>query len=149
MKYAAIHAYGIIPVFVEGGVTKILLVEQYSAQGTHWGFPKGKVNEGESPLECAAREAKEEVGITFETIIPDVYFGEAYDFTYEDTIVNKDVTYFIGFAKAPGFALQAAEVKNAAWCTFAEARERLTYSSTRQVLEGAISYLERNYAKKD
>lgn len=146
MKHATIQAHGIIPVFTEGGTHKILLVEQYGAQGTHWGFPKGKVMPGESPLECAKREAKEEVGIAISDVVPDVYFGESYSFTYEDTIVNKDVTYFIGFTKAAGFALQASEVKNARWCTFEEALALLTYSSTKQVLEGAIAYLARNHA---
>ncbi|XP_075542312.1 m7GpppN-mRNA hydrolase-like [Dermacentor variabilis] len=39
----------------------VLLVQSYWARAT-WGFPKGKVNEGEEPHVCAAREVLEETG---------------------------------------------------------------------------------------
>lgn len=39
---------------------RILLVCNW--QGTSWGLPRGKVNQGEQPIECAARETFEETG---------------------------------------------------------------------------------------
>jgi len=39
---------------------QILLVCNW--QGTSWGLPRGKVNQGETPIECAARETLEECG---------------------------------------------------------------------------------------
>lgn len=39
---------------------KVLLVLSFS---NSYGFPKGKINQGESPVACAAREVEEEIGI--------------------------------------------------------------------------------------
>ena len=40
---------------------RILLVSQY---GTSWSLPKGHLEEGETPLEAALREIREETGVT-------------------------------------------------------------------------------------
>ena len=54
---------------------KVLLVRSY--WGRRWGFPKGKVNEGESGHECAAREAQEEIGFNLDAMIdPDTWIDE-------------------------------------------------------------------------
>lgn len=39
---------------------KIVLVKSYN--GKTWSFPKGKINQGEEPVECAIREVMEETG---------------------------------------------------------------------------------------
>ncbi len=41
-------------------MTKVVLVRNW--KGTNWSFPKGKINEGESPYDCAIRETFEETG---------------------------------------------------------------------------------------
>ena len=60
-KYISrIPVYGVI--LLNKKLTKCLMVTPYG--GTSWTFPKGKVNEGESPLDCAVREVYEEVGFS-------------------------------------------------------------------------------------
>src|SRR4030043_1155887 len=56
-------AVGIVPVNKEG---KIMLVEQfrYPLESVLLEIPAGKLEKSESPLECAARELKEEIGAT-------------------------------------------------------------------------------------
>lgn len=53
-----------IPVFgcilLSPDMKKIVLICNW--KGTSWGFPRGKINEGETPLECAIRETWEETG---------------------------------------------------------------------------------------
>eukprot|EP01116_Phalansterium_solitarium_P007915 TRINITY_DN2096_c0_g1_i2.p1 TRINITY_DN2096_c0_g1~~TRINITY_DN2096_c0_g1_i2.p1 ORF type:complete len:222 (+),score=3.29 TRINITY_DN2096_c0_g1_i2:76-741(+) len=41
---------------------KVLMVRGFGAKGS-WGFPKGKINENEPEIHCAAREVLEETGI--------------------------------------------------------------------------------------
>jgi ADP-ribose pyrophosphatase len=55
-------AAAIVPVHQDGSVT---LVHQYrhAADGYIWEIPAGKLDAGEEPARCAARELKEEVGL--------------------------------------------------------------------------------------
>ncbi|XP_069818809.1 m7GpppN-mRNA hydrolase isoform X2 [Dendropsophus ebraccatus] len=54
-----VPTYGAI--ILDETLENVLLVQGYLAK-SGWGFPKGKVNEGEAPHDCAAREVLEETG---------------------------------------------------------------------------------------
>mmetsp|Transcript_2726 Transcript_2726/g.10473 ORF Transcript_2726/g.10473 Transcript_2726/m.10473 type:complete len:397 (+) Transcript_2726:680-1870(+) len=41
-------------------MTKVLMVQAFGAKT--WNFPRGKINKGESQIDCAARETREEIG---------------------------------------------------------------------------------------
>jgi mRNA-decapping enzyme subunit 2 len=56
-KYA-VPVYGCV--LLTPAMDKLLLVCNW--EGTAWGLPRGKVNEGETPMDCAAREVLEETG---------------------------------------------------------------------------------------
>lgn len=144
MKRAVVNSFGIIPIHQSADGRKVLLVEQYSAQGTHWGFPKGQAEEGETPKDTAERELREEVGLYISKIISGESYGENYSFTYEDTIVDKTVEYFIGYVRNPGFALKEDEISNAGWFNFTDARNKITHPSTRDIFDKAVEYLEEN-----
>ena len=50
--------------FVRDAEGRILLVcNNYGHQGVRWGVPGGTMEEGEAPLDCVIREAREEVGL--------------------------------------------------------------------------------------
>ncbi|CAD5217150.1 unnamed protein product [Bursaphelenchus xylophilus] len=56
-------------------LTEVLLVQGYFSTKNSWGFPKGKVNEDESPEACAIREVLEETGYDItDKMRPDVMF---------------------------------------------------------------------------
>ncbi|KAL3077461.1 hypothetical protein niasHS_012167 [Heterodera schachtii] len=55
-----VPTYGVI--MLDPTLNYVLLVQGYYASKNSWGFPKGKINEDEVPLNCALREAFEEVG---------------------------------------------------------------------------------------
>uniref|UniRef100_A0A915LZ83 mRNA-decapping enzyme 2 n=1 Tax=Meloidogyne javanica TaxID=6303 RepID=A0A915LZ83_MELJA len=57
---SSVPTYGVI--MLDPTLNYVLLVQGYYASTNSWGFPKGKINEGELPVECAVREAFEEVG---------------------------------------------------------------------------------------
>ncbi|XP_047996235.1 m7GpppN-mRNA hydrolase [Leguminivora glycinivorella] len=54
-----VPTYGAI--LLDQELSHVLLVQSYWTKAS-WGFPKGKVNEGEEPWKCAAREVLEETG---------------------------------------------------------------------------------------
>lgn len=51
----SVPTYGAI--LLNEDMTQVLLVQSYWTK-TSWGFPKGKVNQDEDPLNCAVREVK-------------------------------------------------------------------------------------------
>lgn len=53
-----IPVYG--AVLLTPDLSNVLLVQSF--HGKYWGFPKGKVNQSERPVDCAVREVYEEVG---------------------------------------------------------------------------------------
>lgn len=46
-------------------MSKVVMVRGYGSDGK-WGFPKGKKEEGETDVQCAVREVKEETGLTLQ-----------------------------------------------------------------------------------
>uniref|UniRef100_A0A915DZR7 mRNA-decapping enzyme 2 n=1 Tax=Ditylenchus dipsaci TaxID=166011 RepID=A0A915DZR7_9BILA len=55
----SVPTYGVI--MLDSTLTEVLLVQGYSSSCS-WGFPKGKLNANELPIECAIRETFEETG---------------------------------------------------------------------------------------
>jgi len=82
---------GSIPVFgsalLNASCTKVLLVNNWS--GKCWGFPRGKVNEGESPAFAAARETHEETGYDATAIINEEDFVER-------VVQGKQIALYVG-----------------------------------------------------
>ena len=58
MKMIKTESAGGVVVNAEG---RVLVVSQY---GTSWSLPKGHIEAGETPLEAARREIREETGVT-------------------------------------------------------------------------------------
>jgi len=56
----AVWSAGIVPARRTGDRWKILILRAHG----EWDFPKGRIEDGEMPLEAALREAEEETGIT-------------------------------------------------------------------------------------
>jgi len=65
-KYmASIPVYGAL--LMNQDMTKLVLVCNYS--GKSWMIPRGKMNEDESPIDCAIREVQEETGFNCRHLI--------------------------------------------------------------------------------
>ncbi|PIO69501.1 Dcp2, box A domain protein [Teladorsagia circumcincta] len=60
---STVPTYGAI--LLDETLNHVLLVQGFYASKNSWGFPKGKVNEGEEPRSCAVREVFEETGFNF------------------------------------------------------------------------------------
>ncbi len=55
-------AAAVVPLHADGTVT-LIRQHRHAAGGTIWEIPAGKLEPGEDPLACAARELEEEAGI--------------------------------------------------------------------------------------
>lgn len=107
---------------------KVLVLQQVAG---HWGFPKGHVEKGETEVETAIREIKEETNL-------DVEINEKYRYTEEYSPaegITKEVVYFTAKQTGGSIEAQEEEVKKIEWLTYAEALDRLTYQNSKKMLK--------------
>lgn len=128
-------SYGVVPFRRDPDGLRFLVLHQ---QDGHWGFPKGRAEPGESPLDAARRECAEETGITEIAIDPDAQYIER----YTNGSAEKTVTYYLAETSARALTLQAAEVRDAVWLPFAEALARLTHTEAKEVLTEAAADID-------
>eukprot|EP01136_Pigoraptor_vietnamica_P006366 Opistho-1_new@39212 len=93
MKGIQEESFGIIPLSHQEGKWKVCILRHTS--GGHWGFPKGKKEPGESSLQAATRELKEETGLAITSLLDPNPLVEHYTFTRENHPVEKKVVYFL------------------------------------------------------
>ncbi len=136
-------SFGIIPVRLENGVPRFLLVRHRAG---HWGFPKGHAEPGETPLEAACREFEEETGIREYEVVPGTSFREHYTRPKKGRLVNKTVTYFLAYAATDEVACQETEISDYRWAAEAEARDLITYPESREILRHAAAEIEKALA---
>jgi 8-oxo-dGTP pyrophosphatase MutT (NUDIX family) len=115
--------------------------------GHYWGFPKGHVEPGETPEAAAMREISEETGIPLESLVlraPLPASEYVYRRPNHGALVFKRVHHFI--VEAPQDAAlhpDPAEIAEAAWLGFDEARALLSFKSAVSILDAARGVLER------
>ena len=91
------------------GNTEILLIKHINSG--HWSFPKGHMENGETEIETAIREIKEETSVN---VMIDPTFRETVSyFPKRDT--QKTVVYFIARAKNYDFVPQEEEIAEIRW----------------------------------
>jgi len=105
------------------------------------GFPKGHMESGESELETAIRELKEETGIDV-----NVVQGFRRQIEYElrripDTV--KQSVYFLGECISDNIICQEAEVTEAGFVSYEDALKLLTFEETKNILEDAEKFLDK------
>ena len=110
------------------GNTEILLIKHVNSG--HWSFPKGHVEKGETEVETALREIKEETGID---VIIDPTFRETVSY-YPKKDTQKVVVYFIGKAKNYDYVPQEEEISEIKWVEIGRAGSVLTYENDRSIV---------------
>lgn len=129
---ATVNQAGAIAFRQQAGELRVLLVTA-KQNPSHWIFPKGHVESGETAEAAALREAEEEAGVTG-TMVGSV---GSLSFTLKgDTIV---VEYFLMAATNSG---EAREGRRLAWCARDEALSRLTFDEARQIVMQAWPVIE-------
>jgi len=146
MKEKEDISYGVVPVYLDEGVWKVLVVHQISYRGkndTFWILPKGHAEGDESPIEAARRELAEETGVTKVKILAEPTIDIQYSFRHEDVLVKKSVKYFVGICSSTETTLsQPEEIKEIAWLDFDAAFDRLTHQNSKDILEQTKTLLE-------
>jgi 8-oxo-dGTP diphosphatase len=109
----------------------------------HWGFPKGRIELGETLIEAALRETREETGFTDLAILPDVRYRSSYRLHREGRgEVCKTVEYFL--ARVAGDPVElSSEHSRARWLPLHEALAVLQYEEARALLREAHRHLLR------
>ena len=113
----------------------LYLIEEMN--GGHFAFCKGHVEAGETEIQTARREIKEETNISVK-FIPG--FRETVEYSpYKDCM--KTVVFFLAEAETLDVKPQEQEVAALYWMTFDEAFKALSYNNDRRVLRKAKDYM--------
>lgn len=128
-----ISAGGVLYTIIDNKINYLVSLDFHN----NWGFPKGHLENDETPIEAALREIKEEVGID---ALIDENFKEELVYTMPNGI-QKHSIYYIGKYLDQIPSKQLEEVQDIKLLPYNEALKILTFDSMKEVLIKANSYL--------
>ena len=106
------------------------------------GLPKGGPNAGESPEQTAAREVREETGVTAR--VRGRLGRVDYSYRRSGRRIDKTVHFYLCEFQAGDTADHDHEVDDARWIPLTRARTELSYPGERAMIERALSILAAN-----
>jgi 8-oxo-dGTP pyrophosphatase MutT (NUDIX family) len=133
------RAAGFAVYFIDDGEPLYLLLR--SSGDGYWGFPKGKLDSGESNIQAAGRELVEETGIVgFEKPV-----GFELDITYQFTRgkeeFHKTVRYYLARVSSRDVKI-SSEHSEYGWFPVEDARRLILFDNLRWVLDEAHSFIQ-------
>ena len=105
-------------------------------------LPKGHIDPGETALQAAEREVREETGVVVELIRE---LGEVrYWYRRDGRTIGKTVAFYLFEYEGGDVSDHDDEVEDVRWVGLEEAQRTLTYDGERKVVERAIAYLDKD-----
>jgi 8-oxo-dGTP pyrophosphatase MutT (NUDIX family) len=114
----------------EGFLRFLLIRDSYD----NWGFPKGHLEDGESPADAALRETAEETGLADLRLHGPIRIID-WHFRFRGRFIHKFCHFFL-FESVEGDAVPQRDegITDTRWCTPDEALKDLSYENARGVL---------------
>jgi 8-oxo-dGTP pyrophosphatase MutT (NUDIX family) len=106
-------------------------------------LPKGHVDPGETPIQAAVREVREETGIVAEPLSdPAEELGESrYWYRRDGRTIGKRVSFFLFSHVGGDTEDHDDEVEEVRWIPLKEAETALSHSAEREMVTLALAYL--------
>jgi 8-oxo-dGTP pyrophosphatase MutT (NUDIX family) len=125
-------------VVVRDGACVVIVPTRPAADGSKvLALPKGHPEEGESPVDAALREVREEAGVEARLVEP---LGDVrYWYTREGRRIAKVVSFFLLAYVSGAVEDHDSEVEQACWMALEEAARKLTYPGEREMAARALS----------
>jgi 8-oxo-dGTP pyrophosphatase MutT (NUDIX family) len=130
-------------VVVRKGEVLVIVPTRRAADGSHvLGLPKGHLDDGETILQAAIREVREETGVEVELVQE---LGEVrYWYVRDRRKVAKSVHFFLFGYRGGDPADHDEEVLEARWMGLAEAQKALTYAGEREMVGRALAICQQD-----
>ena len=119
----------------QSGQKELLFIKH--RHGTHWSFPKGHMEEGESEVQTALREVKEETGLDIDL---DVYFRKSFEYSQTPNF-KKMVVFFVGLATNDHVVRQEEEIGETRWIPLEQALAWVTFRNDKNLIRKAKKIL--------
>jgi 8-oxo-dGTP pyrophosphatase MutT (NUDIX family) len=131
-------------VVVRGNEVIVIVPTRRAADGSRvLALPKGHVDPGETPIEAATREVREETGIEAEPVREPVEeLGESrYWYRRDGRTIGKRVSFFLFNYVGGSTEDHDDEVEEVRWVSLKEAERTLSHSAEREMVTLALAYL--------
>jgi mutator protein MutT len=129
-------------VVVRGEQALVIVPRRRAANGARvLGLPKGHIDPGETPLQAAVREVREETGVEAELVRE---LGEVrYWYRRDGRSVPKSVVFYLLRYRSGDTEDHDDEVEDVRWMALAEACTALTYEGEREMARCALGAPDR------
>jgi 8-oxo-dGTP pyrophosphatase MutT (NUDIX family) len=127
-------------VVVRGDEVAVIVPTRRAADGARvLALPKGHVDPGETPLQAAEREVREETGVVAEPVCE---LGESrYWYRRDGLTIGKTVTFYLFKYLEGDTRNHDEEVEEARWIPLSEAQTELTHAAEREMVGLALACL--------